>query len=988
MCLTNTGYNYNVSNLQTNVVAEGNTFDRTDGSTRLGDGTSGNPYQISTYADLVAVATSVNSGEYTSYQSKYYKLMNDISDNDGTSTATWTPIGSRSTTNYVFKGSFDGNGHTITFTKNVTINNTSGNAYDGVFGYVQGTSSTNKATIQNLGVNWKGGLSVIASTNVCVGGIVGSAEHTSITKCYSAGNINITSSSYVYAGGVAGEWTYSSTISNCYNTGSIKATSSAYVYVGGIVGAGSVSNNTLTINNCYNIGNVMAISTTPFNESRAGGVVGAICFSGMATVYISNCYNTGSLSATSLGVVYAYGIVGFATSATNIFNCFSIGTAPSANGSTKNVGGIAGYSGTIQKCYHNYGKSYGNTTDKTIFKSNLASLVKTSDNFTSNNGQLSWYDGGSYSYDCAWNFTNIWMTGPSEVVNGVTVGINFGYPIFQWQWNGTEITPSTSLSGSGTQDEPYLIEDAQDLKCLSRTTSYWTGGKYFKQTADITYTDVWSPIGTSSSSAFEGNYDGGGFEIAFTQIITIENTLGDAYGGLFGYAKNGTIENLGVDWETGLNAISSNTTYAGGVAGFVYYYKSYKTIKYCYNKGVINATSNASSGKTYVGGIIGYLHYAGGATIGGSTSTPGGVSPVPPPLATLTIVKCYNEGMVSVESTGNAYVGGITGFVLNMRINNCYNSGAVSAKSISDTAYAGGILGDSTTGLTEINNCYNIGNVSATLLPTSSSPYAGGINAKYYRIMEVNNCFYLENCVSFVGDGEMNTSGTSLSLVDMQNTSIYIGWDFTNIWGIDTSANTNGGLPYLKWFEEYHITYIVPDESTNKEKTIYYGLKSIVSSFTAQISSIEEIGLTIPSGKEFIHWVDDNGNTYNVGDNKIFTNNKVLTAICLEYISFNITTNVGVIFNICDNENNILQSIYVSAGSSFADNSPTFVYQAQGNQTYKVMISAPYTSNIQHTRVNGQQELVGRVLTLMVGSDKFTVEMDITGYLGGNSIVV
>ena len=41
-----------------------------------GDGTSGNPFQIASVADLRQLATDVNSG--TTYSGKYFKLINDI----------------------------------------------------------------------------------------------------------------------------------------------------------------------------------------------------------------------------------------------------------------------------------------------------------------------------------------------------------------------------------------------------------------------------------------------------------------------------------------------------------------------------------------------------------------------------------------------------------------------------------------------------------------------------------------------------------------------------------------------------------------------------------------------------------------------------------------------------------------------------------------------------------------------------------------------
>ena len=603
---TNAGNNNNLLNMQNNVIAQGvNTF--ANESTRKGTGTSENPFQISTYADLVAVATSINSSEYASYQSKHYKLMDNISDDDGTSTATWTPIGSYTNSNYVFKGHFDGNNHTITFNKTVHITSSSNLVYGGLFGYVKGVSDTQKAEIKNLGVNWAGKTPVTVN-NAQYKGLVVSSSSSSSSKVYA------------YAGGIAGYTDSSTTISNSYNTGTVTATSSSssrflIAYAGGIAGYANFSH----ISNSYNTGAVTATSTSSDDDAsaNAGGIAGYA----FSSTTISNSYNTGAVTATSSASASsdanAGGIAGFALSST-ISNCFSIGIAPSVTGSRTSVGGIVGDNngGTINNCYYDY-ESLKDIENKGTYQSGLATNAKTLTFFT-------------------------------------------------------------------------------------------------------------------ISTNWDGNYH----------------------------------------------------------------------------------------------------------------------------------------------------------------------------------------------------------------------------------------------------------------------------WDFdesTGVWGIDTRTGIseadriNGGLPYLKWFEEYHITYVVPNESTNEEKIYYYGLKKELPSFTAQIFSIEEIGLTIPSGKEFIHWEDSNENTYDVGYSKQFTNNIVLTAVWIEYVnvSFNITTNVGVIFNICDNENNILQSIYVSAGSSSDGTTPTFTSTLIGGNSYKVLISAPYTSNIQHTTaVVGQQELVGRVLTLTVTDSDFSVTMNIIGYLGGNSIVV
>lgn len=100
-----------------------------------GDGSSGNPYRISTAADLVAIAQQVNNSGTEHYDGVYFKLSNNI-DLGGKE---WTPIGKNDST-YFFKGVFDGNGHTIS---NLTITQKTDGGFLGLFGCSRGT-------IQNL----------------------------------------------------------------------------------------------------------------------------------------------------------------------------------------------------------------------------------------------------------------------------------------------------------------------------------------------------------------------------------------------------------------------------------------------------------------------------------------------------------------------------------------------------------------------------------------------------------------------------------------------------------------------------------------------------------------------------------------------------------------------------------------------------------------------------------------------------------------------
>jgi hypothetical protein len=144
-----------------------------------GTGTLGDPYQISTPANLALLATDVNGG--TSYAGSYFKPMNDIS---LSAYSNWTPIGSVTTTTPAFagtpfSGTFNGNGKTITgLTISVTAATTQGGF--GIFGCVSATG-----TVSNLNVTGVSRTISIASKKY-VGGFIG-ANQGIVDSCSTSG---------------------------------------------------------------------------------------------------------------------------------------------------------------------------------------------------------------------------------------------------------------------------------------------------------------------------------------------------------------------------------------------------------------------------------------------------------------------------------------------------------------------------------------------------------------------------------------------------------------------------------------------------------------------------------------------------------------------------------------------------------------------------------------------------------------------------------
>ena len=287
--------------------------------------------------------------------------------------------------------------------------------------------------------------------------------------------------------------------------------------------------------------------------------------------------------------------------------------------------------------------------------------------------------------------------------------------------------------GSGTESDPYLISNAQQLAYLAYVVNNGNSysGKYFEQTANIDLSAYyWNPIGNSRVDSFSGNYDGSGCIISglFTQS-------GKSYQGLFGYCYNASISNVGiidgfvqgsanVGGIMGANfssvkifncfnnaSVESTGNYVSGIAGHLY-----GSIKNCYNTGSIKGTGN------YVGGVVGRCE------------------------ADSTITESYNTGQV----TGSSSVGGVIGFSSDNIITNCYNTASVKALS-SDSCQAGGVVGYVVDGST-ITHSYNTGSVSST---SASIAYIGGIAGYLSDNVKIKYCY---NTGSITGTAKSSSS--------------------------------------------------------------------------------------------------------------------------------------------------------------------------------------------------------------------------------------
>lgn len=142
--------------------------------------------------------------------------------------------------------------------------------------------------------------------------------------------------------------------------------------------------------------------------------------------------------------------------------------------------------------------------------------------------------------------------------------------------------------GSGTQDDPWLISTAADLKALADYINSGNAadcdadadvcggignfhGYYFKQTADIDLQGVeWDPIGYDGeeNSYFAGNYDGSNYVIRNAAFDGKDNDSRNCVG-IFGWVYQGSVSNLHIE-NVAFSSSGFESQYVGGLASVVF----------------------------------------------------------------------------------------------------------------------------------------------------------------------------------------------------------------------------------------------------------------------------------------------------------------------------------------------------------------------------------------------------------------------------------
>lgn len=285
-----------------------------DGSTTVEPQKDGETYLISNSYELAWFRDEVNKGNYT--------LNARLTENINLGGHPWTAISKLTDTSAKtgYKGTFDGNGKTISGLNPVGELISGKYKGAGLFGYVYTGGTVKNVTVEGaMKAEWN------------CGGVVAYLAGGRVENCVNRMNITPRSESIYlyYVGGVVGYMTNytdnSAVIIGCRNEGSIDGGTTGE-NVGGVVGGAS---NSPGISNCANTGNISG-------KASIGGIAAT------ASIPITACYNTGKITGASSKIG---GIVGYSSS--KVTNCYNTGAVAGAGkagykGVPEGVGGIAG----------------------------------------------------------------------------------------------------------------------------------------------------------------------------------------------------------------------------------------------------------------------------------------------------------------------------------------------------------------------------------------------------------------------------------------------------------------------------------------------------------------------------------------------------------------------------------------------------------------------------------------------------------------------
>lgn len=593
----------------------------------FGDGTKGDPYQISTADELRWFAGLVN-GTLTDGTAQNTAAWAVLTTNINLGGSAWTPIGNYSANiSNKYTGTLDGAGHTIS---NLKVYNSSA-YYQGFVGYLGSGGAIQNLTLgENCSVSGDGNY---------VGGICGYNYGGTITGCTNHGTVNNTGTGDKYTGGICAYNRSGSTVTGCTNTGTVSGSSKN---VGGVCGCTSGSG---TVTNSTHTGTV----------SGTGTYVGGICaYNNRSTV--DNCYWLEGTCDKGIGGSASGGTTNAEEKTATEFASGEVAFLLNGSSSDSPVWyqnlGEGGDPYPVPDSSHGivYAEQYcdgtatGNYGNSQIIHANYANGFCTGCGKyqpaelngavyeISNAGQLFWFAG---LVNGTLEGTTQNVAANAVLLNNITIPADMAWtPI----GNASTIYTGT-FDGAGYTISGMKIDDATGYSGLfgnvTGTVRDFTVTGSITITGDETVSRVGGAVGSLGTASAGGTVSG------VTSDVDITVSAGnDHIGGVVGSMPENRSPTVESCVYTGNITV---TVKAGSVAGVVGYIRT-GTIQNCANQGGINTGGNGS-----VGGILGYCNNG-----------------------EIYIRNCYNSGSIAAEGTAN--VGAIVGQnnKTQATVSNCY----------------------------------------------------------------------------------------------------------------------------------------------------------------------------------------------------------------------------------------------------------------------------------------------------------------------------
>ncbi len=320
-------------------------------------------------------------------------------------------------------------------------------------------------------------------------------------------------------------------------------------------------------------------------------------------------------------------------------------------------------------------------------------------------------------------------------------------------YNGTLTKVSGSTSGaqyvsdvdSFVSGETYLIKSVDDLNKLASLVNNGadTTNVSFILENDIDMSSVANFAGIGSSyNEFRGNFYGNGHVIK-----NLKMNSSAQYVGLFGYTRNATIQDVGLE---NVN-ITSTCTFTPSMTGALIAFSVTTDVKNVYVDG-----GSINSSTMYTGGLIGYIN---GEYIGTTASAP------------INITNSYSDVNININSSGSpsghntgGLIGASEGAPTSIIITNSFSSSDITGNSQN----VGGLIGLGAGVSITITNAYADGNVSSTRTGSNVGGLIGQVQSG--SVGTITNAFYSGSTLSgtnvggFIGTDA--TSGGGLNILN------------------------------------------------------------------------------------------------------------------------------------------------------------------------------------------------------------------------------